>query len=303
MHHGLWIYNTHHEKKEKHKYSDCLLNRLEKNPEVLPLPKRINKQWLIEVLEGFDRTFKSEDWNVLKQEFVKDYLQQALPVWLKSRNWTKRNLAARTLVLSPSKNQEDEIVQLVQDPIFLVSSLAARAAITIDSQKGVDCILKIISKQSGYPYFFYLDLLGSGSSAILNYLVEQTAKEAPWHKSCLAIFVIKTPPKPLACLKQDLYSLDLQVRQTALKIVIKNPSLEAFSALLHAMVDKDENVRQLAAEGLADYPSEQTLSCLQKALDDASPAVSLASAMSLKKLGHEGDILNQMIKGYVNSFG
>lgn len=68
-------------------------------------------------------------------------------------------------------------------------------------------------------------------------------------------------------------------------LTITPRELKSIAVVSHALNDKDENIRTLAATSLGDMKARSAIPRLKAALDDKSPQVSFAAAQALWKMG------------------
>jgi HEAT repeat protein len=236
---------------------------------------------MLEVLEEFNQKLSGKDWDHLKFFLAKRDLLPKARKWATSPFWIKRNKAARIFALAPLIEDEVFILKLVHDSKFLVRSIAAFSAIQIESKEAVIEILKQMSTESGYSYFFYMDLLSQSSQKVL----ELIAKAKQYRLPSLAVLATKTIHIPLSNLEEDLRSKDPLIRKAAIKVLIRNPEQGVEALLLEALKEPDAEIRAAAASALQNYPSNLVQVSLESALKDQVWQVKIEAGKALKHLG------------------
>lgn len=273
---------------------DCLENKTEANPEN-QLKKFAFKEVLLSQVEAFDRRFRGEQWDKLKSQISKLYLLPRAREWVTSMFWLKRNFAARCFALSSFPEDEKSIFLLLDDPVFLVRSMAAAAAVKLEMKEGIFKIIRQMSQAKGYPRIFYRDiLLQSKSRQIFLWIKEMAEEEKDLiiHLACLDLLSGITMVMTLPILREDLQSKNKDVRYAALKVFAYNPQVDSSEVLLKYMEDPNEGIRAEAAFGLKHFSTPATVEKLTKALSDPSWRVRVQAARSLKNMG-KSDILNR----------
>ena len=292
---GRRIWSRFHQKKvakEKQAISQTVINYMN-NQEALNSKKVFNgfsKDLVLNQMEAFERRFKGEQWDQLKFEISKAELLPRARKWTKSRHWLNRNFAARCFALSPSESDEKSILSLLDDPEFLVHSMAAVAAVKLEVKEGIFKIVRLMSKVGGYARIFYRDiLLQSNSSKVFSWVEEIAAeKDLLTQLACLDLLsgITKVITSPV--LKEALQSENQAVRFAALKVYAHNPQMDSAEVLLKYMDDPDEEIRAAAASGLEYFATAATIEKLSKALTDPSWIVRVQAANSLKNMGKMG---------------
>ncbi|MEI8124939.1 MAG: HEAT repeat domain-containing protein [Parachlamydiaceae bacterium] len=245
----------------------------------------------LSVIEQFDRRLRGGDWEELKRSIAENCLMKRAQRWTKSRSWIKRNFSARCFALSPRKEYEQEILLLIDDPVFLVRSFAAVAAVDIRSQKGVAKIITQMSHTTGYSYSFYRDIILQSKSKDVFECVEDLAANNNNENitlACLDVLSGISKVITLPFLRNDLMSSNEAVRVAAVKVFAHNPQVDSPTVLSKCANDLNENIRALALWGLEYFASEESLKQLSQALSDSSWIVRSQAAKSLKKMGGLG---------------
>ena len=204
--------------------------------------------------------------------------------------WIKRNFAARCFALEPLIEDEKSILSLIDDPIFLVRSLASHAAIQLDSKEGIMKTLLHMSQETGYAHYRYRDILLHGSKNAFLWIEEiaEKKKRTSIHLACLEVLAGTTITLPLPFLEDDLASKNSNVRLATLKVLNRHPQKNSEKILFKCLKDPEEDVRAEAAIGLENFSSEETLKQLKIALKDSSIKVRLQAGTTLKKFGEVG---------------
>ncbi len=254
-------------------------------------------EFLLQIMEDFNHRLNGENWEPLKLAIATHYLLPRARKFAKSIFWPKRNIAARCFSLAPLLEDEKQILLLVDDSKFLVRSRASVAAVQLESENGIFKSVEHMSLEYDYAYYYYSDILSQGSTKVLIFISQiPTTNENPKiHLACLSILGSKTMPFPLPFLQKDLQAKNLQIRLSALKVLLKNPQKNTSEIFLHCMNDPNEDIRSIGAMGLAQNESKDCIETLTNALKDPSWKVRLAAARSLKQMG-QMDVLMQQKK-------
>lgn len=299
---GIYFFSSRHDISRKKKLSDILSACLLKKEKCELIQKVHTKKLLLEVLETFNLRFSGEEWDLLKKTLCAKFLLPQARKWASKHAWIKRNLAARVFALSPLKQDEKQIIDLIDDNNFLVASIASSAGIKLQSAIGIRKILKKIAVSNGYEHFFYADLLSQGSSDIFNIIADTSSKNHKLHLALLDILALETTQIPLKFLSKDLKSHDVEIKKAALKVACRNPQDEWHEILLKDMQNECDDIRKLAADCLSNYPEKKSIKALVNGLFDENFNVKLASARSLKLLDKADLIKDQELKNYVLEF-
>lgn len=280
-----------------HMLLECLEGKQGASP--LSLQPFANQETLLSELEAFDRRFQGDAWETIEKTTSRPYLLPRARKYYNSFFWLRRNFAARCFALTPLPEDEEKILQLLDDPIFLVRDIAASAAIKLQSKQGVLKILHLMGSETGYGYYYYRDtLLNNGTVQIFNWIEEFASQimDQKIHLTCLDLLAGKTMTISDDFLRKDLDSKDAGTRLAAIKVFAHNIQKDSADILLKYMDDSNAEIRAQASLGLAHFLSKDTLEKLEKALGDSSWIVREQAAWSLKKMGKAGlDILNKQI--------
>lgn len=257
---------------------------------------------LLEVLEDYNRRLNGADWEAIKLSLSKEFLLPKMRNWVKSWFWIKRNFAARALALTPLPQDEPYILYLIDDSSFLVRSIAATAAVRLESEKGVIKTLRNMSREPGYAHYYYSDILSQGSTQVFSWVAEAAAKRDDLHLACLEVLAAKVAPVPTPFLEQDFKASNSSVRQAALRVAIRNPQKGSVEIFSNCLKDPDEQIRKLGGSGLGNYSVEESYEALLKGAADPSWKVRLECAKSLKKLGKIELLKDEKMIKYVTDY-
>ncbi len=297
---AMEYYRSKWEPYYKQSISLILLEALEKSSKA-PIEESLkpfaNQQMLLYQTEAFDRRFSGGDWEEIKSTIARQFLLPRARRYYKSLSWIKRNYAARSFALEPFPRDENKILTLIDDRVFLVSAIAASGAITLEIEEGIRKIINHMSKHEGYSHYFYRDLLINKGTLLVFSWIEQIADsetDLATHLSCLTVLAGKSMIITKPFLAQDLKSENETLRLAAIKVYAHNLQKESASVLSECIKDNNPLIRTEAAIGLSHFLSEETLQQLEIALSDPVWSVRLQAGLSLKRMGKLGlSILNQ----------
>lgn len=288
--------------KKKQRLSQVVANCYENKQECHLIPKIYKKQLLLEVIEEYNHRFIGEDWELLKKGLVVKLLLPKARSRVKSFFWNKRNFSARVFALVPTYEDEDKILKLIDDPVFLVSSIAATAAIKLESEKGVLKILSLMHLKEGYSHYFFADILSQGSNKIFQMISNVIKRKDENQLACLEVLALQTGQVPLNFLQEILQSKEEKIKIAALKVAIRNMQQEYQELFCQFIEDKNDMIRALSASGLGKFKDQKSCNALKMAVSDPSWCVRLAAAKSLKELDMIDLIKDRELKQYVINF-
>ncbi len=188
----------------------------------------------------------------------------------------------------------------MDDSVFLVQAKAGCAAAELEDPSLIEYLIEKASKSVGYARCFFKELVYKGSTSLFQF-VEEVLMQTPSREVqliCLEILGSRLFPLQAHYLHKGLTSFDEKIRVATLSLYARNPQKESLNVLLDQIHNPSKEVRQEVLFGLANYPSEETFSILQDALDDDEWPVRLQAAQSLQKIG--GDFL-EFLKTQVKS--
>ena len=287
----LWTY--FHDKKsawEIKTISSLFIKFLEqKEPLELEQYKKLFRahKSLLKVMESFNLRFQGDPWEGIRDQIANVFLLPKAKILAKSFFFRERHWAARSFAACPLAEDEPLILSLIDDSEFLVRSRAGAAAVKLESVEGIRLILEHMKMDPGYSYFFFRDILISGSKEVFSKVIE-LAKEPSLHLVCLDILSSKSVTLPIPFLDEDLKKEDPKTRLFALRVLTRNPNSKTASILQNALQDPDWKIRKVAAFGLINYPIEPSFKNLASHLNDPSWQVRVEAAKALKKMGPKG---------------
>lgn len=291
----VWIlYKNKKTARDKEIISQIVVDCIEEKNKIANakgLAKFANQEILLSMLEAFNHRFNGESWEKVRDEAARLYLLDKARKWSKSIFWIRRNYAARCFALSPQSPDQETILHLIDDPIFLVSGSAAAAGIKLEMHQAVMKILQHMSSKSGYARFFYRDLLLKSKSLTIFKWIEDSAyheNEIDLHLICLDLLAEESMTITHPFLHKYLSSPHPSIRIAALKVFACNPQRESFEILMEHVKDPEEEIRSLAVLGLGYFSNENTIQILREALRDNSSKVRLEAAKALKRWGRMG---------------
>lgn len=259
--------------------------------EVMPSCTRSQKLLLLKELDAFNQRFSGEEWNTVKENLIQKYLIQAAREKTSSRDWVKRAYAAQVLVLSPSIEDKEAFLKLVEDPVFLVRRLVVPAIVKLKIKEGLVKILEWMGKEKGYSHYFYRDMLLFAPMQEGYDWIEGLAGSSDNQKlqlACLEIYSGRMQALKSDFLNKSIQSENEDVRFAALKVYARNPQRESVEILLRFVNDPNESIRKEAMLGLEHFRSAQTLKALEIGLSDPAWLVRTQAAEALKKMGTLG---------------
>jgi hypothetical protein len=289
------IYEVFHQKslkRETTEINELILNKIQgENAEInIPFPKKIKyTEVLLDTLEDYNYRFKGGIWEEVKKEAVDRYLLDLARKRYKSPLWKNRLFSARCFAIRPQKEDIFMIKCLMDDSAFLVQAKAACAAAELEDPFLVEYLIEKASKAYGYARCFFKELIYKGTTSLFQF-VEEVLMQTPGREVqliCLEILGSRLFPLQPHYLRKGITSFDEKIQLATLSLFARNPQKESLEVLLGQVHSPRKEARKEALFGLANYPSEKTISILQNALDDEEWIVRLEAAYSLEKMGGE----------------
>lgn len=245
---------------------------------------------LLSVCENFDHRIKGREWEELKNDISRRFLINKARRWSRSSQWIKRNFSARVFALTPFLEDEQDLLKLMDDKVFLVRGSASIGAVKREIKESVHKVLEHMSGESGYSYYFYKDLLLEGSLQIQLFVEEFASKKKSlsFHIACLDVLKDTYMPLEKFSLEKDFESESKALRLAAIKVYSNNPQANSYEVLKKALIDPDPAIRTEAVQGLAAFYGMETAKDVSPLLSDEDLHVRVQSAITLNKLGKEG---------------
>lgn len=267
----------------------------EKNLNDLMIPKKLLQyRNVVEVLEKFDQRFNDQRWLEIKEKINSTYLLPRAPKFASSYSWVKRQLAARSLLLSPHLANEAVIGQLLQDKRYLVRVAAAVCATKMSSQELFFRVIKMMSEESSLAQFPYRDALIQVSEEKFTWmtsLLSQTTDNSI-RAICLDILTTRYSPNLFSLVKPYVNSESRACRLLAIKALGSIHSEEAIEILIGHLDDSEWEIRAESVIGIQKLYVTRTIPKLKMMLNDSVWWVRLQAALALKNFGQQGlDVL------------
>lgn len=272
---------------------DMMVSKIEIEEGILQL-RKFSKLLLLRQMRLFNQRFNDSDWMLIKEKIAKSYLLPAARQLAGSNSSKKRNFAANCFSLVPLAEDNKFILKLLDDPIFLVSSIAAQAAMKLEIRTSFYKILLLMSRSEGFTYCYYRDLLIDNMTirnfAFLQKIAAQNLDPAV-HLACLHLLISRRLSFSATFLKRDIKSSNPAIRMAALKIFVRYPQHSFFNLFLECTKSSDPDIRIEGIKGIEFFPSPIVYFELTKMLSDNNWQVRLQASKSLKLLAPEGEAI------------
>jgi hypothetical protein len=284
-------------KKKINYLSTIILDLIEKGKtEHINLPHSIRKTaFIVEVLSSFELRFQGKQWEEIKAEIIEKYVFPNIRKWTKSFFWKKRLIAARGFSLHSNAKDAPAIHRFIDDKSFLIQSVACLASVRLADEKGMEKILKKMSREPSFSLAHMQDILLRESNSAF-FLIEKILRETKSEEILTAglhILAMKRMAIHVPILKKALQSSNANLRLAAISLHANNPQEDSEKILQKAISDSDLRIRKQACLGLRHFPSTENIKKLAHALDDEDCDVQLAAGQSLKKMGNDAKIFIQ----------
>lgn len=266
----------------------------EAHPEKKMLAKKLQNPWfLAEGLFKANLADSSKKAKILAESLAARYLIAFARRSSQSLFHKKRLLSARIFTLYTSSKDAPYLKKLLDDNNLLIVGAIAEASTKFNERESVEKTLKKMSFLPSYIYNMLKDVF-IAADPVVHATVEKILKENPSSEVAIsAIDILSTVniQIPKAILQKAMRSDIPLLKEAALKAHIACPHNESEKVFFTMLDDQDPTVRQLAAKGLALFPSSSCAHRLESALSDHVWQVRVEAASSLHLMGKIGHTL------------
>ena len=245
---------------------------------------------LVEVLEKFDQRFNDQRWTEIKEKINSTYLLPRAPKFASSFSWVKRQLAARSYLLSPHLADAALINELLEDKRYLVRVAAAVCATQMSSQELFFRVIKKMSDETSLAQFPYRDALiqvNEEKYAWIASLLSST-NDNNIRAICLDILTARYSTNLFSLVKPFVNSENRACRLLAIKALGSINSEESKEILICHLDDSEWEIRAESVIGMQKLYVIQSIPKLKKMLSDLIWWVRLQAALTLKNFGQQG---------------
>lgn len=293
----LHLISTFREKKNKEgekALRTLLLNGITENK--LPIKEEVEPYLyslsvVVQVIRELNGKIKGATWRKGKELILKEWMGDKIRRALFSRNWKKKSWSLQALALYPRSELEERVILLLKDKIPAVRFSAATCLIKINTQNGVNHLLKAMAEEESYARYPYRDLLVTGDVQIFTFIANQyrESEDVGIRICALEVLSQKVGFIHVDLVKKDLESENPELKWWALRALENCPSEESIAILeKHAAEDQDERLRTIAIQSLGIIMDRKALPLFEKLLRDPSQIIRMQAAIALKKLGSLG---------------
>lgn len=279
------------------KLSDLIEQHLvqEKNLDDLVIPP-IMRQYrnLVEVLEKFDHRFNDLRWLGIKDKINSSYLLPRASRFASSYSWVKRQLAARSCLLSPHLANTAVVSKLLGDARYLVRVAAAVCVTKMSSQELFFRVIKMMSEETSLAQFPYRDALIQVNEEKYEWIASllSTVADNKIRAICLDILTARYSSGLFSLVKPFMNSEHRPCRLLAIKALGSIHSEEAIEILIGHLDDSEWEIRAESIIAMQKLYVTRTIPRIKKLLHDPIWWVRLQAALALKNFGQKGiDIL------------
>ena len=284
-----------YEKFEQALFGPVVKNSRKEEIQNFKLPSNLcNFRDLIEVIESFDQRFTDQEWFLLKDKVIDEYLIQEANGAAFGRYWFPRQLAGRCYLLSPKKAPVDQLNHLLDDSRFLIRICAA---ICITKTAYKDLFRKMIGKmsqESDLAQFPYRDALMDADEEKYIWLQEilQQTQDERIINVCIDVLSTRAWHELPDLVEKYLYSEKQRTRILAIRALGSVPSDKSLMLLKKHLQDSDWEIRAESVISLGKLYVTSVANDLEPLLNDPSWWVRQQAAIALKNFGVRGkDIL------------
>lgn len=245
---------------------------------------------LLAIIEKFDQKHKEPAWYNIKNDLIKSILIPLARKYYKSRNWTRRLLAARAFTYQADKQDEPILINLIQDSKPLIYEYAILAAIKLDSEKVTNEVITKIANERRLAQTIALKFFEQADKNIKNYVYNRLSTDPnPYIRAtCYKILLRLPSDKSIIALEKDIEADNLELSLSAIKYLAYSQQQEAISILMKLLVNPKWEIRSTASKLLGELGATQAVSQLEKCLHDSVWWVRINTAEALKNLGEKG---------------
>lgn len=208
-----------------------------------------------------------------------------------SNDWFKRYIATLCYLYGIDSSDEEIVLKLIEDESLLISVNAAKVATKFYTPKLINAIISVYSKASRVRQAVYAGIIVKGSPDISAIIINRlkTEKESHVKEFCYRLLA-RLPKKnqPRFSVKQDLKSDSLDLKIVALKYLSRlEKGLD--NEVVYFLSDAAEwELRAILAKELGHSDIEESITILEKLLNDKVGWVQVNAAYSLLKKGERG---------------
>ncbi|MEM1283636.1 MAG: HEAT repeat domain-containing protein, partial [Chlamydiota bacterium] len=202
----------------------------------------------------------------------------------------KRQLSARCFFLNPNKCEKEELEILLNDPMFLVRVIAARAIIKLSDKKLFESAIRKMAEETPLSRYSYRDALINADNEKFQWLEElaSTEKNSEICSICLDLLSTRTTTNQFPIAKKFIYTGSKECKFNSIQILKKLPGKETVDLLTHSLSDNDWEIRAEGAKALASLQMVETAPQLEPLLSDKVWMVRLQAALALKQFDQKG---------------
>jgi len=247
---------------------------------------------VLAILSSLEGKFDTFVWRKVKARLVEEVLLPKARKLTKSRNWFKRHQAAQCFSLGKSETDDNNIIQLINDPVLLVSLNAATIALKYHSSPAlINAVIDRFSKNRRLQQSIFARILSNYGVEITPFIIQRLVVEAdPYVKAFCYRLLTSLPVQEViadtAYLDVDAGNLELEI--TVLNYLAYNKA-ERVEEILNKKLNSSEwQIRAVSAKCLGQLHSIKSVALLAEKLNDSAWWVRINAAQALVKLGDMG---------------
>ncbi|GAB4187273.1 MAG: hypothetical protein Tsb0015_05770 [Simkaniaceae bacterium] len=270
-------------------FSECLQQKPSFTKKLFP-KAYLKVEYFLPVLEKYQELFFGDYWEKFKEFIIHNLLEKNIQKNLISRSWQKRGIAIRTLIISPSTDNEKYIEVLLRDKIPLIRFNAAICALKIKTERLINKVLEALSQEDAAKRYPYRDALINSDHFVHKTIAQRLKieKDPKVRIAALQILSLKIGYVTLDMIEEDLQAEDASRRWWAVKALENVPSKETVEILIKMADDPVWQVQAAVLGILGKMHDKQALDTLIRKIHDPVLWVRLHAALSLKEIGEEG---------------
>jgi HEAT repeat protein len=271
------------------------LHRLLENTSLFSVfPKKAKKMnVLLPIINKFDETLHSQNWNKLKAKIGEEILHKLAKKNATHRRWRHRFLAAECFKVYAVRQDEDFLVKLIKDKFPLVTLSASVTAIKLGTAKLINALIDRMSQERRLTLTMFLMLFENASSEIYHIVSDRLNNERnPFIRtSCYKILQKLPATQKIENFHNDLQTNNLELKLSVLHYISYAQCKDAVLVLKKMLKDKEWEVSSVAVRLLGNLGAVEAISEISNMLENPEWWVRLNAALALKKLGNEGIIV------------
>lgn len=281
-----------------------LLQKIDQSPEKITRSMittlKNSLQQLLNLIEDNDPLYHREKVIKVLTEHV---FKPKARILATKRNWYKKYLAIACFNYGVDEQDEKYLINLVHDPILLVSLNAARVIFKFPSHRTLNALIDAFSRGRHLQQNSFVDIIAVKNSQlkkIKKYIIERIRNEPDQYIKAFCYRILTLLPshdEANAWIQNDLQTNNIELKIAILYFLAKSNFHDFIQNISESANDQRWEVRAVASKLLGQMGDEQFLPLLENNLYDQEWWVRINAANALLNFGKKGvDVLESVTK-------